>query len=85
VQRELEGAKRRLLEEHERDLALAWYIEAFARTKRLPKLDTLLNQGKPRKQTPEEMRSAIRGMIGEYRGTKKAGHARRSGGTATDD
>ena len=56
IDRELRAAhKRREIEADER-IALAWHIEAFARTKKLPKLQDIIGKGSRRKsgrQSPD--------------------------------
>lgn len=43
-------------EERSKELIIqAYYTEAFARMKKLPKLEKILNSTKPKKQTDEEM------------------------------
>jgi len=52
----MEGAASRLRREHNTAAWLAWHIEGLARSKRMPKLKSLLmSDGKPRpRQTWEE-------------------------------
>lgn len=57
VDREMRGARKRLEREADERMSLAWHIVALDRTKKLPKLETLLISGKPprgKAQTPEE-------------------------------
>lgn len=57
LDREMRGARKRLEREADERMSLAWHIVALDRTKKLPKLETLLIGGKsPRgkAQTPEE-------------------------------
>ena len=61
--REMRGARKRLEREADERMSLAWHIVALDRTKKLPKLETLLISGKsPRgkAQTPEEHVVAIK-------------------------
>ena len=56
----LKGASANLRRRHDEAAWLAWHIEALARAKKLPKLETLLSQQskqprKRRQMTPEEM------------------------------
>jgi hypothetical protein len=59
---------------HRNDLlSLAWYGEAFARTKNLPKLEDLLTERKrsdepKREQTPEEMMAVCRMLNAAFGG-----------------
>ena len=52
----------RLTAQRDRDVSLAWYTEAFARTKTLPNLKTLLISGKSKRQTPEEMQDVLKDL-----------------------
>lgn len=69
LSREFAAARRRDEREHDRDVRLAWYGEALARTKRLPKLSRLL-QRQPAftavSQTQEQMRSAVMVIAGQF-------------------
>lgn len=59
------GAANRLEREQKARLALAWHVEAFARTKRLPKLAKVLGPAKPEarpRQTAEQIQSVLRGL-----------------------
>lgn len=55
----LRGAARRAKRAQDGRLSLAWHVEAFARTKRLPKLGDLVSAGparkRPARQSAEEM------------------------------
>lgn len=53
------GANRRLVREHNTAAWMVWHIEGLARSKRLPKLKSLLvSDGKPaRKQTWQEQKA----------------------------
>ncbi len=46
----MEGINDREIKHQQDLLYLAWHIEAFARQKKLPKLQSLLKQPKPKKQ-----------------------------------
>ena len=47
-------------EERSKELIIqAYYTEAFARIRKLPKLEKILNSTKPKKQTDEEMLRAV--------------------------
>lgn len=53
----MRGARKRLERQADERMSLAWHIVALDRTKKLPKLETLLIGGKPprgKAQTPEE-------------------------------
>lgn len=53
----IDGSVKRFEREHDDRAWLAWHIEGLRRTKRLPKLKTLLHNSKPekkRRQTVEE-------------------------------
>ena len=56
-------ARQRQSDQADRDLVLAWSIEAFHRQKRLKPLKALLEKrgakGKPARQTPQEMRDVL--------------------------
>lgn len=69
--REFEAARIRSQHEHDRDVRLAWYSEALARTKRLPKLAGLLSRTRApeftgRTQTSEQMRAAVLVIAGQF-------------------
>jgi hypothetical protein len=51
-------------------VALAWHVEAFARTKRLPELKTLL-QGRAR-ETPGPSFAALRAHLERYQAARDA-------------
>lgn len=51
-------AKQRRMDEHDRDVTLAWQGAALERQKTLPKLDTLLSRRAPRQSAAEQ-----RGML----------------------
>jgi hypothetical protein len=54
----MSGAAARLRREHNTTAWLAWHVEALARSKRLPKLKSLLvGGGKPRPQTWQEQKA----------------------------
>lgn len=55
----LQGAARAAKKNHEAMLFQAWHTEAFARTKKLPKLTDILGE-KRKAQTPEEMLDVFR-------------------------
>lgn len=57
VDREMHGYLRRMEREADERMSLAWHIVALDRTKKLPKLETLMISGRKRRtkaQTPEE-------------------------------
>jgi hypothetical protein len=59
-------------------MVLAWHIEALARQKKLPKLDSILQQEKKpsgRRQTPEQIEATVRGWLGS-RHRKGGGNGR---------
>jgi len=53
----LKGASANLRRRHDEAAWLAWHIEALARAKKLPKLETMQSKAprKSRRMTPEEM------------------------------
>jgi hypothetical protein len=67
VDREMRGARKRLEREADERMSLAWHIVALDRTKKLPKLETLLigNKGtrNSRRQTPEEHLVAMKSIF----------------------
>lgn len=66
VDREMRGASRRLERENNERMSLAWHIVAIDRSKKLPKLETLMrnNGGKPRRpQTEEEKLFAMKSIF----------------------
>jgi hypothetical protein len=67
VDREMRGTKRRLEREADERMSLAWHIVALDRTKKLPKLETLLigNKGtrNRRRQTPDEHLVAMKSIF----------------------
>lgn len=65
VDREMRGASRRLERENNERMSLAWHIVALDRSKKLPKIETLMrNSGKPRKpQTEEEKLFAMKSIF----------------------
>lgn len=68
--RELVAARERSRAEHERDLGLAWHIEALSRTakdKRLLPLWKLLGKTPP-VETPKEQRAAVEMLHNVYGG-----------------
>lgn len=49
---------------------LAWHTAALTRSARMPSLQSLLDRanGKaPKQQTAQEMKEAIRGLVGEFK------------------
>lgn len=57
IDREMRGAMQRMEREADERMSLAWHIVALDRTKKLPKLETLMISGSRRRtkaQTPEE-------------------------------
>lgn len=61
----LDAESNRLKREHNERAWLAWHIEALARQKKLPKLDTLMLVDKkpPRRQTPQELEAVTRSWL----------------------
>lgn len=65
----LEGAGRKQRDEYKLALFLAWHIEAFARQKTLPELQSLLDrqgggdrQSKKTTMTADDIKAAVRGF-----------------------
>lgn len=56
---EFAAAKERLEQSVQRDLALAWHIEALHRQKQLPELSRLLRRHQRRPQTIAEQRGVL--------------------------
>lgn len=57
----MKGAANRLKREHNANAWLAWHIEALARQKKLPKLQSMLHSDKPkRRQTVDEQIAVAR-------------------------
>lgn len=51
-------------------MVLAWHIEALARTKKMPKLESLLHQEKKptgKRQTAAQIEATVRGWLGSRR------------------
>ena len=66
VDREMLGARKRLEREADERMSLAWHIVALDRTKKLPKLETLLiSTRRPagRRQTHEEHLVAMKSIF----------------------
>lgn len=64
--REMKGAMRRLEREADERMSLAWHIVALDRTRKLPKLESLLignRRGNGRRQTPEEHLVAMKSIF----------------------
>lgn len=62
----MRGTKRRIEREADERMSLAWHIVALDRTKKLPKLETLLIGGKSRngrRQTPDEHLVAMKSIF----------------------
>ena len=59
-------ARQRQSDQADRDLILAWSIEAFHRQKRLKPLKALLEKrdakGKPERQTPQQMKNVLQAL-----------------------
>lgn len=53
------GVTDRLVREHNERMALAWHIEALHRSKRLPKLNTLLAKTASRKRQTWQEQQAV--------------------------
>lgn len=59
----------RLKRERDEKLSQAWLTAYFQRVKKLPKLEKLLNQDKPKKpQTQEEMLNKIKELNAQFGG-----------------
>lgn len=67
IDREMGGAMKARDREANERMWLAWHIVALDRTKKLPKLETLLIKpraaGRPRRQTPEQMVVAMKAIF----------------------
>lgn len=65
AEREMQAVSRMRTRETNERLWLAWHIVALDRTERLPKLETLLvrPEAPRRKQSPEEMLTAMKGIF----------------------
>jgi hypothetical protein len=63
--REFVAAKQRRMDEHDRDMALAWRVAALGRQKTLPKLDSLLSRKAPR-QSAHEQRGILHILSAQY-------------------
>jgi hypothetical protein len=66
VDREMLGARKRIEREADERMSLAWHIVALDRTKKLPKLETLLiatRRPAGRRQTPEEHLVAMKSIF----------------------
>lgn len=66
----LEGVSDRLRYEHNERMRAAWHVEAFARTKRLPKLKDVLISDQPKGQkrmTPEQLLAVTRQWMAKGR------------------
>jgi len=62
----IEGVTRRRQADNNMLLAAAWHAEAFARSKRLPRLKDILLEGgerQARKQTPEQIEAVVRSWL----------------------
>lgn len=61
----LDGSVARLRRERNENIILAWHIEALARTKKLPKLETLLKAKTKRTgpMTPAQLEATVRGWL----------------------
>lgn len=55
-------------------MAQSWWTAALSKAQRMPKLETLLSRSdeRGRKQTPQQMKEAIRSMVGEFQTRKPA-------------
>ena len=66
VDREMRGTRKRIEREADERMSLAWHIVALDRTKKLPKLETLLIGGKPgnrRRQSSDEHLVAMKSIF----------------------
>lgn len=57
----MDGAARRIRREHNQTAWLAWHIEALARVKKLPELNTLIARDKSRRKTWQEQLALVMG------------------------
>lgn len=73
VDREMTAAVKRREREGDERIWLAWHIVALDRTKKLPKLETLLSSGRrlSRPQTPEEHELALKAIFLAFGGDPK--------------
>lgn len=74
AEREMLGAQKRLEREANERMSLAWHIVALDRTKKLPKLETLLikeNGRIGRRQTPEDHLVAMKSIFLAFGGDPK--------------
>lgn len=62
---ELEIVSLRRKDDFDRDITLAWHIEALRRTDKLPSLKNVLSQ-RVRRQTPRQMRAALNTLSEQY-------------------
>lgn len=60
------AGKQRAEDERDRALSLAWHVEAFARQKTLPKLETVLRRSSARPQTLTEQRTMLQILSEQY-------------------
>lgn len=67
LMRELVIAKQRREDEHDRDVTLAWTVEALRRTKRLPALKTLFAKRSSERQTSRQLRTTLQLLSEAYR------------------
>ena len=59
----MEGRRQAASRDEDARVALAWYVEAFRRTKRLPALETLLGEREElAEQTPADMLHVMRSI-----------------------
>ena len=65
VDRELNGAKKRINREQDMQMSAAWHTAAFQRVDKLPSLSEVLSKPETsgRKQSPEEMFMAMKGIF----------------------
>lgn len=63
----LAGETERRNRERDERMSLAWHIEALARTKKMPKLETLMskaNKSRSKRMTAAEIEAATRAWLG---------------------
>lgn len=57
--REFAAGRRRAMDEHDRDMTLAWHVVALVWQKKLPPLQSLLARKRSERQTPTELRMVM--------------------------
>jgi hypothetical protein len=64
--REFEAARRRAVDDHNRDVRLAWMMANLARHRRLPRLASILAGQKTRNQTPAQMSAVLHALASAH-------------------